>query len=36
MKIIYPEGATPLDAEGIKGLIPNHIINQGQLRCFAI
>ena len=31
MEIIYPDGATPLDPEGIKGLIPTHIINQAQL-----
>lgn len=31
MKIIYPEGATPLDPDGLKGIIPTHLTNQSQL-----
>lgn len=31
MEIIYPEGATPLDPNALRGLIPGHITNQGQL-----
>src|SRR5580704_8677314 len=31
MNIIYPEGATPLDKDGINNLIPTHMTNQSQL-----
>ena len=27
----YSEGATPLDPDEMEGLIPNHIVNRGQL-----
>lgn len=31
MKFEYAEGATPLDPEDMKGLIPRHLTTQGQL-----
>lgn len=31
LKLVYPEGATPLDPDESAGLIPSHIATQGQL-----
>lgn len=31
LKLVYPEGATPLDPDESAGLIPSHITTQGQL-----
>lgn len=31
LKLEYPPGATPLDPEEAEGLIPKHIVTQGQL-----
>ena len=31
MKLVYPEGATPLDPDESAGLIPPHVTTQGQL-----
>lgn len=31
MTAVYPPGATPLDPDELAGLIPTHLINQGQL-----
>jgi Fic-DOC domain mobile mystery protein B len=31
LKLEYPEGATPLDADDTAGLLPSHITTQGQL-----
>lgn len=34
MKLVYPPGATPLDANEIDGLIPSSISTQGELNAF--
>ena len=31
LKLVYPEGATPLDPDESAGLIPSHVTTQGQL-----
>lgn len=31
LKLEYPPGATPLDPDDAAGLIPSHIVIQGQL-----
>lgn len=31
LKLEYPPGATPLDLDEVQGLIPKHIVTQGQL-----
>jgi len=31
LKLDYPEGATPLDPDESAGLIPSHVVTQGQL-----
>ena len=31
LKLVYPEGATPLDPDESAGLIPSHVATQGQL-----
>ena len=31
LKLVYPEGATPLDPDESAGLIPSHVSTQGQL-----
>jgi hypothetical protein len=31
LKLDYPPGATPLDPDEAKGLIPKYVVTQGQL-----